>query len=165
MKSITLFAILTLASFYLSLQPTNAADHKAGDKEAIFNNAKAFVDAFEKGYAKPRQPFGGGWRLCGSHPVAVCRAAPSSLTRFVWVNGQMQANGPHDLRGCERAAEAIQADTAFRLGPALRRYGRGAGRCGRRYEEPAAREGAADGYQRLLRTACAAAKGRPPGPG
>jgi len=58
MKSITLFAILTLASFYLSLQPTNAADHKAGDKEAIFNNAKAFVDAFEKGYAKPRQPFG-----------------------------------------------------------------------------------------------------------
>jgi uncharacterized protein (TIGR02246 family) len=51
MKSITL-AILTLASFHLSLLPANAANQATGDKETIFNNAKGFVDAFEKGDAK-----------------------------------------------------------------------------------------------------------------
>ena len=51
MKSITLFAILTLASFHQSLLLASAADQQTGDKEAIFNNAKAFVDAFEKGDA------------------------------------------------------------------------------------------------------------------
>jgi uncharacterized protein (TIGR02246 family) len=52
MKPITLFAILTLASFHLSSLPARAANQQKGDKEAIFNNAKAFVDAFEKGDAK-----------------------------------------------------------------------------------------------------------------
>ena len=51
MKSITLFAILTLASFHQSLLLAGAADQQTGDKEALFNNAKAFVDAFEKGDA------------------------------------------------------------------------------------------------------------------
>jgi hypothetical protein len=52
MKSISLFAILSLASFHLSSLPASAANQQTGDKEAIFNNAKAFVDAFEKGDAK-----------------------------------------------------------------------------------------------------------------
>jgi uncharacterized protein (TIGR02246 family) len=51
MKSITLFAILILASFHLSSLPAIAANQETDDKEAIFNNAKAFVDAFEKGDA------------------------------------------------------------------------------------------------------------------
>jgi len=51
MKSITLFAILSLASFHLSSLPASAANQEATDKETIFNNAKAFVDAFEKGDA------------------------------------------------------------------------------------------------------------------
>jgi ketosteroid isomerase-like protein len=41
-----------LAFFHQSLLPASAADQEAGDKEALFNNAKAFVDAFEKGDAK-----------------------------------------------------------------------------------------------------------------
>jgi len=52
MKSITLFAILSLASFHLSSMPASAANQQTDDKEAIFNNAKAFVEAFEKGDAK-----------------------------------------------------------------------------------------------------------------
>src|ERR1700758_2000448 len=52
MKSITLLAILSLASLHLSSLPAGAANQQTGDKEAIFNNAKAFVDAFEKGDAK-----------------------------------------------------------------------------------------------------------------
>jgi len=52
MKSITLFAILSLASFHLSSLPASAANQETGDKEAVVNNAKAFVDAFEKGDAK-----------------------------------------------------------------------------------------------------------------
>ena len=52
MKSITLLAILSLASFHQSLLPASAADQETSDKEALFNNAKAFVDAFEKGDAK-----------------------------------------------------------------------------------------------------------------
>jgi hypothetical protein len=52
MKSITLLAILSLASLHLSSLPASAANQQTGDKEAIFNNAKAFVDAFEKGEAK-----------------------------------------------------------------------------------------------------------------
>lgn len=52
MKSITLLAILTLASFQLSSPPASAANQQTAEKEAIFNNAKAFVDAFEKGDAK-----------------------------------------------------------------------------------------------------------------
>ena len=51
MKSITLFAILTLASFHQSLLLASPANQQTDDKEAIFNNAKAFVDAFEKGDA------------------------------------------------------------------------------------------------------------------
>jgi uncharacterized protein (TIGR02246 family) len=51
MKAITLFANLTLASFHQSLLPASAADEQTGDKEALLNNAKAFVDAFEKGDA------------------------------------------------------------------------------------------------------------------
>ena len=52
MKPITLFAILTLASLHLSSLSARAANQQKGDKEAIFNNAKAFVDAFEKGDPK-----------------------------------------------------------------------------------------------------------------
>jgi uncharacterized protein (TIGR02246 family) len=52
MKSIALLTILTLASFPLGLLPAGAANQEMGDKEAIFNNAKGFVDAFEKGDAK-----------------------------------------------------------------------------------------------------------------
>ena len=52
MKSITLLAILALASFHQSLLPASAADQETGDKETLFNNAKAFVDVFEKGDAK-----------------------------------------------------------------------------------------------------------------
>ena len=52
MKSITLIAILSLASFHLGSLPACAADQQTAEKEAIFNNAKAFVDAFEKGDAK-----------------------------------------------------------------------------------------------------------------
>lgn len=52
MKTSTLFAILTLASFYPSLLSTSGADQQTADKETIFNNAKAFVDAFERGDAK-----------------------------------------------------------------------------------------------------------------
>ena len=51
MKSIALFAILALAFFHQSLLTASAADQEAGDKEALFNNAKAFADAFEKGDA------------------------------------------------------------------------------------------------------------------
>ena len=52
MKSITLFAILTSTSYHLSSLPASAANQQTAEKEAIFNNAKAFVDAFEKGDAK-----------------------------------------------------------------------------------------------------------------
>jgi uncharacterized protein (TIGR02246 family) len=52
MKSIALLTILTLASLPLGLLPASAANQEMGDKEAIFNNAKGFVDAFEKGDAK-----------------------------------------------------------------------------------------------------------------
>ena len=52
MKWITLFSILAIASVHLSSLPANAADQETGDKEAIFNNARAFVNAFEKGDAK-----------------------------------------------------------------------------------------------------------------
>ena len=52
MKSTALLAILTLASFHQSLLPASAADQETADKEALFNNAKALVDAFEKGDAK-----------------------------------------------------------------------------------------------------------------
>ena len=57
MKSITLFAILTLGSFHLISLPAGAANQEAVDKEAIFNNAKAFVDAFEIGDAKTLAAF------------------------------------------------------------------------------------------------------------
>jgi uncharacterized protein (TIGR02246 family) len=57
MKSITLFAVLTLGSFHLISLPARAVDQEAGDKEAIFNNAKAFVDAFERGDAKALAAF------------------------------------------------------------------------------------------------------------
>jgi uncharacterized protein (TIGR02246 family) len=57
MKPITLFAILTLASLHLSSLSARAANQQKGDKEAIFNNAKAFVDAFEKGDAKAVSAF------------------------------------------------------------------------------------------------------------
>jgi uncharacterized protein (TIGR02246 family) len=57
MKSITLFAILTLGSFHLVSLPVRAANQEAGDKEAIFNNAKAFVGAFESGDAKALAAF------------------------------------------------------------------------------------------------------------
>jgi ketosteroid isomerase-like protein len=52
MKSIALVTILTLASFSLGLLPANAANQAPADKEAIFNNAKEFVDTFERGDAK-----------------------------------------------------------------------------------------------------------------
>jgi uncharacterized protein (TIGR02246 family) len=52
MKSIALFTILTLVSLPLGLLPAGAANQETGDKETIFSNAKAFVDAFEKGDAK-----------------------------------------------------------------------------------------------------------------
>jgi uncharacterized protein (TIGR02246 family) len=52
MKSIALVTILTFASIPLGLLAANAANQGAGDKEAIFSNAKSFVDAFEKGDAK-----------------------------------------------------------------------------------------------------------------
>src|SRR5438552_7588295 len=52
MKSITLLAILSLASLHLSSLPASAVNQQMGDKETIFNNAKAFVDAFEKGDAR-----------------------------------------------------------------------------------------------------------------
>ncbi len=58
---------------------------------------------------------GPGWH--GTPPAGV-KQTFRSPTRFVWVNGQMQANGPQGLRGGERAAEAIQADAAERLGQA-----------------------------------------------
>jgi uncharacterized protein (TIGR02246 family) len=64
MKSMTLFAIFTLASLHLSSLPANAADQETGDKEAIFNNAKAFVDAFEKGDAKAVAAF---WAADGDY--------------------------------------------------------------------------------------------------
>jgi hypothetical protein len=68
------------------------------------------------------------------------------------------------LCGGERAAKAIQADTAQCLGPALRPARRGSSRRRRRHEDPTARGGAQDGRRRLLRAACAAAEGQPPGP-
>jgi uncharacterized protein (TIGR02246 family) len=52
MKPITFLAILTLASSHLSSLPACAANQETGDKETLFNNAKAFADAFEKGDAK-----------------------------------------------------------------------------------------------------------------
>jgi uncharacterized protein (TIGR02246 family) len=57
MKSITLFAILTLGSLHLVSLPVRAANQEAGDKEAILNNAKAFVDAFESSDAKALAAF------------------------------------------------------------------------------------------------------------
>ena len=52
MKSITFFAILTLALFQSSSLPVSGADQKTDDKESILNNAKALVDAIGKGGAK-----------------------------------------------------------------------------------------------------------------
>ena len=52
MKLITLFGILTLASLHANLLAVDAANQAAGDKDAISNNAKAFVAAFEQGNAK-----------------------------------------------------------------------------------------------------------------
>jgi uncharacterized protein (TIGR02246 family) len=52
MKSIAHLTILTLASLPLGLLAASAANQEIGDKDAIFNNAKGFVDAFEKGDAK-----------------------------------------------------------------------------------------------------------------
>jgi uncharacterized protein (TIGR02246 family) len=52
MKSIALVTILTFASIPLGLLAANAGNQGAADKEAILNNAKAFVDTFEKGDAK-----------------------------------------------------------------------------------------------------------------
>ena len=57
MKSIALFAILILGSFHLISLPARAANQEADDNEAIFNNAKAFVDAFERGDAKALAAF------------------------------------------------------------------------------------------------------------
>jgi uncharacterized protein (TIGR02246 family) len=57
MKLITLFAILTLESFHLISLPARAANEEVGDREAIFNNAKAFVDAFQSGDAKALAAF------------------------------------------------------------------------------------------------------------
>ncbi len=104
---------------------------------------------------------GPGWQ--GTPPADV-KQTFRSPTRFVWVNGQMQANGPQDYDGGERAAEAVQADAAQRLGPALHAAGRGAGRRRRRHEDAAARAGAEDGRRRLLRAARAADEGQPAGP-
>jgi hypothetical protein len=83
MKSIILFAILTLASFHLSSLPGGATpaettNQEAGDKEIIFNNAKAFADAFEKEDAKALAAF---WAEDGDlwiSLVAICRAALQS---------------------------------------------------------------------------------------
>jgi len=52
MKSINLLAMFTLVFFQPSLVTAGGADQQTSDKEAIFTNAKAFVDAFEKGDAK-----------------------------------------------------------------------------------------------------------------
>jgi uncharacterized protein (TIGR02246 family) len=64
MKPIILFAILTLASLHVSSLPASAADQETGGKETIFNNAKAFVDAFEKGDAKAVATF---WATDGDY--------------------------------------------------------------------------------------------------
>ena len=60
---------------------------------------------------------GPGWQ--GTPPADV-KQVFRSPTRFVWVNGQMQAERTTRLRGGERAAEAIQAHATQLLGPALR---------------------------------------------
>ena len=53
MKPIILLGILTLASFPLGPLTARAASGETGaEKAAIINNAKAFVDAFEKGDSK-----------------------------------------------------------------------------------------------------------------
>ena len=53
MKSISLFTIFTLVSLPLGPLSARAASGDPGaEKTAIINNAKAFVDAFEKGDAK-----------------------------------------------------------------------------------------------------------------
>ncbi len=67
------------------------------------------------------------------------------------------------LCGSEHAAEAVQADAAFRLGPAVCPARHRAGPCGRRHEDAARRTGEKDGRRRFLRTACSADEGQSPG--
>jgi len=53
MKSINLFAILALELLLASSPPARATSPEtAGDENSLMNNAKAFVEAFEKGDAK-----------------------------------------------------------------------------------------------------------------
>lgn len=53
MKSINLFAIIALQTLLASSPPARASNSEtAGDEDSLINNAKAFVDAFDRGDAK-----------------------------------------------------------------------------------------------------------------
>jgi ketosteroid isomerase-like protein len=52
MKPIALLGILTVLGFQPNLALADAANQQKADRDAIFNNAKTFVDAFERGDAK-----------------------------------------------------------------------------------------------------------------
>ena len=53
MKSINLFAIIALQLLLASSPPARATSPEtAGEETSLMNNAKAFVEAFEKGDAK-----------------------------------------------------------------------------------------------------------------
>ena len=53
MKSINLFAIIALELLLASPPPARATSPEtAGEENSLMNNAKAFVDTFEKGDAK-----------------------------------------------------------------------------------------------------------------
>ena len=96
-------------------------------------------------------------------PPADVKQMFRSLTRFVWINGQMQANGPQDYAVVNALQKQYKLTPLSRLGPALRPARRSAGRRRRRLQGAAARAGTEDGCRRLLRTVRAADEGQPPG--
>ena len=104
---------------------------------------------------------GPGWQ--GTPPADVTTGLPVPDAVRV---GQRADAGERTagLRGGERAAEAIQADAAQRLGQPYTPPAEVPVACGRRHEDPAARAGAEDGRRGLLRAARAADEGQPPGP-
>ena len=82
---------------------------------------------------------GPGWQ--GTAPADV-KQVFRSPTRFVWVNGQMQANGPQDYAVVNALQKQYKLTPLSRLGQALHSPRRGAGGPRRGHEDPAARAGA-----------------------
>ena len=98
------------------------------------------------------------------HAAGQCQAGLPLADAFVWVNGQMQANGPQDYEEVNALQKQYKLTPLSAWGRPYTPTRRGAGRRGRRHEDTARRAGEKDGRRRFFRTACTTDEGQSPAP-